>query len=91
MIAYGHWGALTINLKSSWSKAFDCPVKPFFTLFCLKSKSSYEEQCDVNSPVMELDIDEMAEEGIENWFKSVEYQWQEYQDKRGKQIEKVAG
>jgi hypothetical protein len=45
---------------------------------------------------MELDIDEMAEEGIENWFKSVEYQWQEYQwqeyqDKRGKQIEKVAG
>jgi hypothetical protein len=40
---------------------------------------------------MELNIDEMAEEGIENWFKSVEYQWQEYQDKRGKQIEKVAG
>ncbi len=86
MIAYGHWGKLSIRPEVEWQDAFDCPVNPFFTLFYVRRDGDDPidpEQYLENDipPVLAFELQYMQPNGggqpspsMTRWFERLEEQ-----------------
>lgn len=88
MIAYGHWGKLSIKPCDKWQDAFESAVNPFFTLFYMKKEGGgtvinpgKHLEKDKVPPVLAFEFEDMNQadsgepsEALKMWFKRLEEQ-----------------
>ena len=84
MVAYGHWAGLSITNENVPAAAFNCPVRPFFTLFCVlkdtvtmrpPSKQRDEDNPDAIPVVLTFPLTDMEKFGdnseLNQWFSKI--------------------
>lgn len=91
MVAYGHWGKLSIVPSADWGKAFITDVKPFFTLFVINSETGPEPE---DSPVRTITLDQMTLKNKNSpeliaWFLSLSEQAKKVLMKQCEDVEKL--